>query len=195
MNSIGLNFDLIGELKLGQSKFGGNPDLPESLSYPKSENGYDIPFLCQLNLGEFDNEITSEGILYFFCQLDDTTEYGVVLFSKDTKSLIPSDCQHLDLDVGITYPLTERAISFKEFEELPEDDENYYEVMGRSRIGGSILKAGADYSKDGRVSLLQFNSNEIEELQGEVEEFIHFFIDSTDLISLNFTNIFVTSQH
>lgn len=33
MNSIGLNFDLIGELKLGQSKFGGNPDLPESLSY------------------------------------------------------------------------------------------------------------------------------------------------------------------
>ncbi|EMN98837.1 PF09234 domain protein [Leptospira interrogans serovar Pomona str. UT364] len=67
--------------------------------------------------------------------------------------------------------------------------------MERSRIGGSILKAGADYSKDGRVSLLQFNSNEIEELQGEVEEFIHFFIDSTDLISLNFTNIFVTSQH
>lgn len=67
--------------------------------------------------------------------------------------------------------------------------------MGRSRIGGSILKAGVDYSKDGRVSLLQFNSNEIEELQGEVEEFIHFFIDSTDLISLNFTNIFVTSQH
>ncbi|EMY06168.1 PF09234 domain protein [Leptospira interrogans str. 2002000626] len=54
---------------MGQSKFGGNPDLPESLSYPKSENGYDIPFLCQLNLGEFDNEITSEGILYFFVNL------------------------------------------------------------------------------------------------------------------------------
>lgn len=81
------------------------------------------------------------------------------------------------------------------FEELLEGDENYYEVMGRSRIGGSIFKAGADYSEDGRVSLLQFNSNEIEELEGEVEEFIHFFIDLIDLISLNFANVFVTSQH
>ncbi|AMX71745.1 hypothetical protein LBHB_10880 [Leptospira borgpetersenii serovar Hardjo] len=81
------------------------------------------------------------------------------------------------------------------FEELLEGDENYYEVMGRSRIGGSIFKAGADYSEDGRVSLLQLNSNEIEELEGEVEEFIHFFIDLTDLISLNFANVFVTSQH
>ncbi|WP_026054304.1 DUF1963 domain-containing protein [Leptospira weilii] len=193
MNAIGLNFDPVDERKLGQSKLGGTPDLPASLSYPKDENGNDIPFLCQLNLGEFDNEIASEGILYFFCQLDDTTEYGVVLFSKDTKSLIPSDRQHLD--IGITYPLTEMAISFKEFEELLEGDENYYEVMGKSRIGGSIFKAGADYSKDGRVSLLQFNSDEVEELQGEVEEFIHFFIDLTDLRSLNFTNIFVTSQH
>ncbi|ALO24985.1 DUF1963 domain-containing protein [Leptospira borgpetersenii] len=193
MNAIGLNFDPISERKLGKSKLGGKPDLPENLPYPKNANGYDIPFLCQLNLGEFDNEIASEGILYFFCQLDDTTEYGAVLFSKDTKSLISSDPQHLDVE--ITYPLTERAISFKVFEELLEGDENYYEVMGRSRIGGSIFKAGADYSEDGRVSLLQLNSNEIEELEGEVEEFIHFFIDLTDLISLNFANVFVTSQH
>ncbi|EMY12177.1 PF09234 domain protein [Leptospira weilii str. Ecochallenge] len=66
MNAIGLNFDPVGERKLGQSKLGGPPDLPASLSYPKDENGNDIPFLCQLNLGEFDNEIASEGILYFF---------------------------------------------------------------------------------------------------------------------------------
>lgn len=193
MNSIGVSFELLSDRKLGQSKLGGKPDLPKHLPYPKNKDGNNIPFLCQLNLNEFDNEIASNGILYFFCQMDDTTEYGVVLFSKDTESLVPIDHQVLGME--IIYPLTERAISFNEFKEIAEGDENYYKVMGNSRIGGSIFKAGADYTKDGRFSLLQFNSNEIEELEGEVEDFIHFFIDLKELKSLNFDNVLVTSQH
>lgn len=196
MNAIGINFIPVNELKIGQSKLGGNPDLPNGFSFPKNNNGTDIPFLCQLNLAEFKNEIASDGILYFFCQLDDTTEYGAVLFSKETNSLTSVKSENVDTEyMEIEYPLSEKAISFEEFNEVSSDDENYYDLMGGSRVGGSILKAGADHGKDGRVSLFQLNSNEVEELQDEIEEYIHFFIDLSDLKSLIFDNVFVTSQH
>jgi uncharacterized protein YwqG len=188
---IGLCFDPADHLRTGQSKLGGMPDLPKELSYPKNSKGLDIPFLCQLNLKEFENELAPEGILYFFCQLDDTTEYGAVLFSPEVDF---AERTH-DVRNEFAQPISERAITFMSLSEVSEDSEDYYKVMGRSRVGGSVFKAGANYVKSGRVSLLQINTNEIEELQGEVEEFIHFFIDLPDLISLNFDSVFVTSQH
>jgi len=178
MNAISLSFKPTGERKIGQSKLGGRPDLPKNFSFPKNKDGYDIPFLCQLNLGEFENEIAPDGILYFFCQLDDTTEYGAVRFSKDTQSLSPADYQNLNTKyMGISYPLTESTISFEKLIEVAEGGENYYKTMGRSRVGGSVFKSGADHSRDGRISLLQFNSNEVEELDGEVENLIHFLLN------------------
>jgi uncharacterized protein YwqG len=59
------------ELKLGQSKIGGKPDLPESISWQKDSDGNLLAFIAQINLAEvtdLDAEkiLPKTGILYFF---------------------------------------------------------------------------------------------------------------------------------
>ncbi|MFD2916398.1 DUF1963 domain-containing protein [Psychroserpens luteus] len=56
--------------KIGASKFGGTPDLPEGTEWPKSE-GHSMVFFAQLNLNDianFDQEnlLPKTGFLYFF---------------------------------------------------------------------------------------------------------------------------------
>jgi uncharacterized protein YwqG len=56
------------------SKFGGNPDLPDSLSWPISRNGQPYTFIAQLNLNEIEDlnslELPATGILFLFLDLD-----------------------------------------------------------------------------------------------------------------------------
>ncbi len=59
------------ELRLGQSKIGGQPDLPKNIEWFKEDNGKRLSFIAQINLSEvteFDNSnsLPSQGILYFF---------------------------------------------------------------------------------------------------------------------------------
>lgn len=57
-------------LKIGASRFGGSPDLPEGVQWPRWRD-YFVPFWCQLNLAEvaaFDTQgiLPKTGMLYFF---------------------------------------------------------------------------------------------------------------------------------
>jgi len=59
------------ELRLGQSRAGGVPDLPDSLEHPAG-----LQFLCQINLAEVPptpgtSLLPSEGMLYFFYDMED----------------------------------------------------------------------------------------------------------------------------
>ena len=59
------------ELTLGQSKIGGQPDLPKDIEWFKEDNGKRLSFIGQINLAEvavFDKSksLPSRGILYFF---------------------------------------------------------------------------------------------------------------------------------
>lgn len=59
------------ELTLGQSKIGGQPDLPKNIEWFKEDNGKRLSFIGQINLSEvteFDKSksLPSQGILYFF---------------------------------------------------------------------------------------------------------------------------------
>ena len=58
--------------QVGNTRFGGYPDLPEDMKYPKTivegEEKY-LDFLCQINLkdlSQYDLNLPKEGILYFF---------------------------------------------------------------------------------------------------------------------------------
>ncbi len=59
-------------LPIGSTKFGGHPHLPPSLPWPVSqEDGWAMPFICQLNLAEIrpwdhENFLPDHGWLYFF---------------------------------------------------------------------------------------------------------------------------------
>jgi len=56
-------------IEIGQSKIGGNPDLPSDINWPVQMNGKKLAFLAQLNFKEFISEVPNlpnKGILYFF---------------------------------------------------------------------------------------------------------------------------------
>lgn len=59
--------------QIGNTRFGGYPDLPKDIEYPKMINLHGnekyLDFLCQLNLKDFteyDLNLPKEGMLYFF---------------------------------------------------------------------------------------------------------------------------------
>ncbi|WCO03583.1 DUF1963 domain-containing protein [Psychroserpens ponticola] len=74
-------FDSKKKIKIGDSKFGGTPDLPQSLNWPKFNNN-PMVFFGQINLEHISflhkNEyLPKEGILYFFSYFKNPeNEYG-----------------------------------------------------------------------------------------------------------------------
>src|SRR5262245_58238453 len=69
--SIGMSVEPKDEdsLGVGISRFGGSPDLPETIQWPKWRE-YFIPFWCQLNLSEIaalevEGVLPKSGMLYF----------------------------------------------------------------------------------------------------------------------------------
>lgn len=99
------------EFKVGQSKIGGQPDLPNNLIWFKENNGKSLSFLAQINLAEinsFDEEglLPKRGILYFFYSAEqeawgfdikDIDKFKVFYFDGDesllNKSEFPSDLE------------------------------------------------------------------------------------------------------
>lgn len=75
------------DLKLGQSKIGGQPDLPKKIEWFKEDNGKHLSFIAQINLAEvasFDNskQLPQQGILYFFYSAEQEA-WGFDIKDKD----------------------------------------------------------------------------------------------------------------
>lgn len=91
------------ELELGQSKIGGKPDLPESISWQKDSEENSLAFVAQINFAEvaaFDTEevLPKTGILYFFydasqeaCGFEmsekEANKFSVLYFDGDLSTL------------------------------------------------------------------------------------------------------------
>ena len=60
---------------LGESRFGGTPDLPAEMVWPRNEDGETLTFLAQINLSEIpafdDNPLPARGWFYVFIGLDE----------------------------------------------------------------------------------------------------------------------------
>lgn len=75
------------ELKLGQSKIGGQPDLPKNIEWFKEDDGKHLSFIAQINLAEIaslDNlkQLPQQGILYFFYSAEQEA-WGFDIKDKD----------------------------------------------------------------------------------------------------------------
>lgn len=159
----------------GQSKWWGEPDMPEELDWPvvtvKDENGEEyqdpLTFVCQIrceDIAALDPEglLPHEGLLYFFAALDyflgdiSTPAYpGMgewkpkffrVIYSPSSKNL---NTHHLNYPDGTPATLPAEAISF-----LP-----------CSEAGDGIRLLGEPYIEEvreavpGMISLLQIDEN------------------------------------
>ena len=75
------------EILVGQSKIGGQPDLPKNIQWFKEDNGKRLSFIAQINLTEVaafhkSNQLPSKGILYFFCSAEQEA-WGFDIKDKD----------------------------------------------------------------------------------------------------------------
>ncbi len=91
-HSIRLKTISNAEIKIGKTKFGGVPHLPESIKWPinkKSNTPY--TFIGQINLEEIshieeENILPKKGILYFFYDREEWDD-GCVIYSEEIKDL------------------------------------------------------------------------------------------------------------
>ncbi|WP_237274943.1 YwqG family protein [Tenacibaculum ovolyticum] len=77
------------KIKIGQSKIGGHPDLPQKLHWPKEKNGKYFLFVAQINCEDLNNNeiqnIPNKGIIYFFFSENYTSNRTI--FIEDLSSL------------------------------------------------------------------------------------------------------------
>jgi len=61
---------------VGNSRFGGTPDLPPEILWPRTDSGKYFSFIWQINLskmpGTLGNPLPTSGVLYFFVAEDET---------------------------------------------------------------------------------------------------------------------------
>ena len=119
------------DIQLGGSKFGGMPDLPTHLSFPKYENGY-LSFLAQINLTEsklYDkqNHLPETGILYFFYDIvnqpwgmdkEDKESFQVYYFDGESRELSRTPYPEITEDY---FPLPTYKITFTDIVTFPEE--------------------------------------------------------------------------
>lgn len=136
--SIKTQSDNKADILIGASKFGGLPDLPTSVSWPKWQE-QPLPFLSQICLSDiapFDHvdQLPHSGMLYFF--FDDealeayppTRESWHVIYADSN----PLDLQHVPASPAKHRVYPERILTFSKRLTLPPFESLYLENLGLS---------------------------------------------------------------
>lgn len=125
--------DSKGSNSIGQSKLGGQPDLPVSISWPTVDNK-SMVFMAQINFSElitFDEEnlLPKKGIIYFFAYFDKPeNEFGseyLFFFEKEKYRVLYFDG---DLNQLKRNEFPKDLISEYRFSEMPIQFELQYQV-------------------------------------------------------------------
>jgi len=128
-------------IMMGDSKIGGQPDLPKGYKWPSSKGVYHS-FLAQINLKQLpDSELSGllpkEGILYFFydssmsrwIKEDETIETHEVIYTAST-----TDLQTLKYPkkLGEEYRYSESKVNITEMDSYPPYDHDVFYEMNLS---------------------------------------------------------------
>uniref|UniRef100_UPI00404A5EAA DUF1963 domain-containing protein n=2 Tax=Flavobacterium sp. TaxID=239 RepID=UPI00404A5EAA len=199
------------EINLGDSKFGGKPDLPKNIEWPKSENE-PMTFLAQLNLkqiSEFDIDkaLPNSGMLYFFIANPDefSLDHKVIYSAESDLFEIPfpldlkTDCQFQDLKMKFEIIYTFPSLETLELETLSENDvDSFYEIESdfftyeNNQILGHTYPMQSDVKREWACKYLRikFSSETLNENETEIDyhrnEFINLFQFSTENSSPEF---------
>ncbi|MBR5074497.1 MAG: DUF1963 domain-containing protein [Bacteroidales bacterium] len=137
-NSITIKFkeETGGESETGQTKFGGNPDVPDGFEWPKDSEGYPMSFILQINCSDIkkfdkENKLPKSGIFsFFYSWKNESMSY---IDEDDDPSYNPKIAQvyYYDLPEGMLhrqappkklakeYRMTERYVSFSSQDCVP----------------------------------------------------------------------------
>lgn len=117
------------DIAVGVSKFGGLPDLPDSLVWPSNENGA-LSFVAQINFAEaskfdIDSLLPKSGMLYLFYDknlrvwgYDPADKNGFVVIFSDVNHGLLSRRSSENLE-GENFIFNARSLSFKSEVNLP----------------------------------------------------------------------------
>lgn len=148
---ISIKADISPNLPVTQSKFGGTPHFPQTMAYPKAQEGSPLLLLAQINFAElpiFEN-FPSEGILQFYIDAYDDLyglnmdnypynigyqeKFRVIFHPNIDEKLQKTDLPTFDWK-KVYSPLTdEYALSFEVKEEcVPSTDWQFEKYFGKS---------------------------------------------------------------
>lgn len=146
--------DVIRKGGRGDSKLGGNPDLPSTLEWPRY-HGKPMVFLAQINLEELkgldvENVLPDRGILYFFSYFKEPqSEYGAeyeFLMPKDQYKVLYFDgnknnlkAQAFPQDLYTGYQFREMPVNFRLIYQVPNSIETWrYEQAGLNEVDENL---------------------------------------------------------
>lgn len=198
MKSIKINLEKSDEDLFMQSKWWGNPDLPQNFDYPG-----DLTFICQIKCDEiaaFDEEniLPHKGMLYFFAAID--------YYFGHFDSYSPMDFYWDNADVKVCYV---EDIDNQLFEQIVLVDEDGNDVaMKELKIVFSNAEPLCDSNKllgepynrewedwdapyNGWIELLQVDSDDYDGFSLNFMDWgmLHFLIDRNDLINKDFSKV------
>ena len=123
-------------LLIGSSKFGGRPDLPSDVEWPKSGNGTPMEFVAQINLEEarladVEEQMPAHGIVYLFFSFTYAVEdyrdpqcFKVIYVEK------PEGLSRRDFPEDVERKQPSKKIDFIEYLSLPTFDWSDLKKMG-----------------------------------------------------------------
>jgi hypothetical protein len=131
--AIALNLDQVQSGKLGQSRIGGVPDLPASISWLQADRSpLYLCFLLQINLAELptftENPFPKQGMLYLFASDDDDPKQLVMYTGSEplAPAYLPETAQ-FTTDWG--KDLIPHRLSFNLFADLPRWSSDDYDAL------------------------------------------------------------------
>ena len=195
MSSIQLKLSRTDEDLFCQSKWWGNPDVPENFDFDDS-----LMFVCQIRCEDlicFDtkNELPHKGMLYFFCDL----AYYLGLYDEFEPPCGPlwdDDCvkvyyvedvdeetfRQVVFDDDCFPQIKERKIAFEQV----DDNEEGHKLLGNPYMFGY---EDWDSPCDGWMNLLQIDSDEDYNLMFMDMGMLYVIINSDDLKRKDFSNV------
>lgn len=198
MNSIKICLEDSENDLFMQSKWWGNPDLPQNFDVPE-----DLTFICQIRCDEiaaFDdgNLLPHKGMLYFFAAIDyyfgNFDSYYPVEFywnNEDVKVFYIEDIENQTFEQVVFVDDYDKPIALKEKRITFEKAESLCD--GNKMLGEPYNREWENWDEpyNGWLELLQVDSDDYDGATLNFMDWgiLHFLIDPKDLINKDFTKV------
>ncbi|MBQ2691082.1 MAG: DUF1963 domain-containing protein [Clostridia bacterium] len=183
-NAIYIELDDVADendIPVGSSKIGGNPDLPNGVSWPKDEaNDRWLSFLCQINFKEvkpydIENKLPDKGMLFFFYDWSvdgspwgydpkDASGKAVIYYDGDMSCLHRAEIPEKLKDEG--YFAEPCRLSFEQRMDIPSTYSGIMDIIGLSPEDSDKYYDVCEEFDEESVNKLLGHSNNI---QGDME--------------------------